>query len=84
MKRERYIQRQCECCGETFEASRYDAMFCSSKCRLSHWRARRREVDARRELLNHMAEYLKTFQDNETYQREVDGLMDWLGKNSLV
>lgn len=43
MGRERYYnhQRVCQQCGDTFHAARYDAMYCSARCRQ---RARRASV----------------------------------------
>jgi hypothetical protein len=32
------VTRACVMCGESFEASRRDAKFCSPACRKAHWR----------------------------------------------
>ncbi|WP_133788398.1 DUF2116 family Zn-ribbon domain-containing protein [Kribbella sp. VKM Ac-2571] len=35
-------QHVCEHCGDTYTAARSDQRFCSDRCRLRHWRSRRR------------------------------------------
>jgi predicted nucleic acid-binding Zn ribbon protein len=35
-------QHVCEHCSDTYSAARSDQRFCSDRCRLRHWRSRRR------------------------------------------
>jgi hypothetical protein len=35
-------QHVCEDCSDTYTAARSDQRFCSDRCRLRHWRSRRR------------------------------------------
>ncbi len=46
MSRWYYHQKECEYCNEEFEANRYDARFCSSKCRTAHHRREKRREQA--------------------------------------
>jgi uncharacterized protein YukE len=39
-------QQECEFCSERFESSRYDARFCSAKCRTANSRREKRRAEA--------------------------------------
>jgi len=86
VERQRYYNHQCTCewCERIFQASRYDAKYCSDGCRKQASREperlRRAELAARDAVLN----YLHMLKSNEEYQHAIERLQMMLAANSLI
>jgi predicted nucleic acid-binding Zn ribbon protein len=51
-------QHVCGHCGDTYTAARSDQRFCSDRCRVRHWRSRRRVRSAEAIEADHVRELL--------------------------
>lgn len=86
MQRQRYYNHTCQCewCERIFQASRYDAKYCSPACRQQAHREPIRRERARVAAVTAIMNYITMFKTEEGYQAAIDQLMSVLQSNSLV
>ena len=79
--------KKCKNCNTEFEEKSQKAKFCSDKCRVSKFRATKKMVTVRQEIIFN-AEKVSAFRDTYSYmslQKMVDFLLDWcFAKNSYL
>lgn len=86
MERQRYYNHTCQCewCERLFQASRYDAKYCSPACRQQAHREPIRRERARIAAVTAMMSYITMAKTDAGYQTAVDYLIGVLQSNSLV
>ena len=66
-------QHVCGHCGDTYTAARSDQRFCSDRCRLRHWRSRRRVRSAEAIEAEHVRELMAEIERMERQVVELQG-----------
>jgi len=86
MARQRYYNHTCQCewCERLFQASRYDAKYCSPACRQQAHREPERRERARIAAVTAIMNYITMAKTERGYQAAVDYLIGVLQSNSLV
>jgi hypothetical protein len=86
VERQRYYNHTCQCewCERIFQASRYDAKFCSDACRKQASREPERLLKAELRAQNAMISFLRMHKTNEGYQAAIDRLQSIIDANSLL
>jgi hypothetical protein len=86
MERQRYYNHTCQCewCERIFQASRFDAKYCSPACRQNAHREPARRERARGHAVGAMLSYIRMAKTDRGHQAAVDYLIGVLQSNSLV
>lgn len=74
----------CEYCDKVFQASRYDAKYCSSACRVGAHREAKKQAAKRQRMITAINDYLGCFSDLGRLENAIDDVIQVARSNSFV